>query len=76
MPVKDGPQEEVKEEKTFTPDEAVAIYSKGLQDKLNARYASLAKRLESESNIIIRYELKLSQELLINVYRDLFSEGK
>ena len=47
MPVKDGPQEEVKEEKTLTPDEAVAIYSKGLQDKLNARYASLAKRLES-----------------------------
>lgn len=76
MPVKDGPEEEVKEEKTLTPDEAVAIYSKGLQDKLNARYASLAKRLESESNIIIRYELKLSQELLINVYRDLFSEGK
>ena len=81
MPVKDSPQEEVKEtpkEETpaLTPDEAVAIYSKGLQDKLNARYASLAKRLESESNIIIRYELKLSQELLINVYKDLFSEGK
>lgn len=78
MSDKDRPQEEeeVKEEKTLTPDEAVAIYSKGLQDKLNARYASLAKRLESESNIIIRYELKLSQELLINVYKDLFSEGK
>ena len=79
MPVKDGPQEEVKEtpkeEKTLTPEEAVAMYQKKLQDKLNARYASLAKRLEAESNIIIRYELKLSQELLINVYKDLFSEG-
>ena len=79
MPVKDGPQEEVKEkipeEKTLTPEEAVAMYQKKLQDKLNARYTALAKRLEAESNIIIRYELKLSQELLINVYKDLFSEG-
>ena len=75
MPVKDGPQEKIPEEKpALTPDEAVAIYRKSLQDKLNTRYASLAKRLEAESNIIIRYELKLSQELLINVYKDLFAE--
>ena len=65
-----------KKKETVTPEEAVAAYQANLKNKLNAKYASLAKRLESEPNIILRYEIKLSTELLIDIYKDLFPEGK
>ena len=41
--------------------------------KLDERYKSIVKRLETETNIIIRYELKVSLEELLQVYKLLFN---
>ena len=50
-------------------------YKEGLMAKVNERYQAITKRLETEPNIIIRYELKVALEELITVYKLLFQEG-
>lgn len=58
---------EEKKEKPVKPD---------LTDKAKAvfeeRYQSIAKRLETETNVINRYELKLSLELILDLYKRIF----
>ena len=49
-------------------------YELKLKNKLNDKYKDIAKRLETEPNIILRYELKLSLELVLQIYKELFEE--
>lgn len=64
-PVKQTPEQ-------FDP---VHEYQNQIKQTLNARYESIVKRLDKETNIINRYELKLSLESILQVYKDLFPEG-
>ena len=64
-PVKQSPE-------TFDP---VLEYQNQIKQRLNARYESIVKRLDKEPNIINRYELKISLESILQVYKDLFPEG-
>lgn len=52
----------------------VEEYKQGLIDKLNAYYDTLVKRLQAEPNIILRYEIKSSLDMLTEVYKLLFKE--
>lgn len=70
--------------KTNPPDDAgpkehatdpVKDYQNHVKQVLNQRYTSIAERLKAEPNIINRYELKLSLESILQVYKDLFPEG-
>jgi len=56
-------------------NEKVMIDKNELISKLNARYMALNERLKTEINIIIRYELKLAIEELMEVYKLLLMEN-
>ena len=57
------------------PFDPVEEYKKRLKEALNQRYTALVKRLDKETNIINRYELKLSLECILEDYKVLFPEG-
>ena len=46
-----------------------------VKEVFNNRYESIVKRLETEPNIINRYELKLSLELILDLYKKIFQEN-
>lgn len=50
-------------------------YKEHVKQVLTNQYQALAKRLETEPNIIFRYEIKLSLESILNIYKSLF-EGE
>ena len=58
---------------TILPE--VTEYENGIKAKLNQRYQQMIKRLETETNIINRYELKISLESLLETYKTLFPNG-
>ena len=65
--------QEPEKEKPILPE--VIAYENHIKDMLNKRYQSLVKRLETESNIINRYEIKLSLESVLSIYQELFPNG-
>lgn len=65
MPVKDEEKKEL----------TVEDYKTELRAKLNERYSTIVKRLQTETNIILRYELKVSLDELVNVFKVIFPEG-
>ena len=76
MPV---PEEEIKNvvpEEQANGVDPVAQYKHELAEKFDTRYKSIIERLKTESNIIIRYELKVALEELLQVYKLLFKEGQ
>ncbi len=74
MPVKDFPEETPSEKKQPSVD-LVAERNQEIKAKLNERYKALVERLNAEPNVILRYEIKLSLDELMNTYRIIFPEG-
>ena len=58
---------EEKKEKPVKPD-----LTERARSVFEERYQSIAKRLETETNVINRYELKLSLELILDLYKRIF----
>lgn len=67
------------EEKTQNTSVKEKTQSLSVEDKarhiFEDRYQAIAKRLETETNIINRYELKLSLELILDLYKSIFQEN-
>ncbi len=61
------------EKKVKLPE--VTEYENHIKDLFNKRYQALIERLKTESNIILRYELKLSIESILETYKFIFPEG-
>jgi hypothetical protein len=63
-----------KQEKTEFAAKALEDYQTSLKKKLDDRYKNIQSTLLKESNIIIRYELKIQLEELMTIYQLLFKE--
>ena len=63
-----------KQEKTQFAAKVLEDYQTSLKKKLDDRYKNIQSTLLKESNIIIRYELKIQLEELMTIYQLLFKE--